>query len=471
MSAVTTARERLAAGVSAATLADEALARLDGDRCNAVIRRDEALLRAAAARLDARWAAGERPPLAGVPVLLKDNILRRGATATACSRMLAGFTAPYDATATARLEAAGALIVGGANMDEFAMGSSNETSAFGPVRNPHAADRVPGGSSGGSAAAVGAGLVPLALGSDTGGSIRQPAAFCGCIGLKPTYGRVSRYGLIAYGSSLDQIGPLATNLDDARACLQAIAGADDHDATCAPRDISDLAARPLADLRGLRVGIVAAHREQLTGAPAAALDQSIAAARAAGATIVEVALPHEQHAVPAYYIVATGEASSNLSRFDGVRYGHRTAEMGDLEQLYARSRGEGFGREVQRRILLGTYVLSAGYYDAYYRQAMRVRQLIAGDFRNAFAACEVLLGPVSPVQPWRFGDKSSDPVQMYLADLFTLGANLAGVPALSLPVGRDTDGLPTAVQLHGPHWSEGRLLDVAERLTSTLKDG
>jgi aspartyl-tRNA(Asn)/glutamyl-tRNA(Gln) amidotransferase subunit A len=404
-------------------------------------------------------AEGGAGALAGVPVAVKDNICITGLPATCCSRVLEGYVAPYTATAIARLEAAGAVIVAQTNMDEFAFGSSNETSARGPVRNPHDPSRIPGGSSGGSAAAVGGGLVPVALGSDTGGSIRQPAGLCGCVGLKPTYGRISRYGLIAFGSSLDQIGPFAADAEDAAAVTAAMAGHDPLDATSAPRPWGDAP----AGLAGARIGYVAAHAEGLQPAVRAALEASKERLRAAGATLVPVELPNERFAVATYYVIGTGEAASNLARMDGIRFGHRAAAE-DLRGIYARSRAEGFGAEAKRRIMLGTYVLSTGYYDAYYKQAMRVRNLICQDFAAAFRSCDAILGPVSPTTAFRFGEKLSDPLQMYLSDIFTIAANLAGIPAVSVPAGRDESGLPIGMQLQGPMFGDERLMRIAAAL-------
>ncbi len=455
------------AGTSARIAVESSLAAAEGDTLNAIIRVHRARALAAADRVDARVKAGERLPLAGVPVIVKDNILVEGIPATCCSKILTGFTAPYTATAVARLEAAGAVVVAQANMDEFAMGSSNETSVLGPVKNPKDPTRIPGGSSGGSAASVAAGIAPLALGSDTGGSIRQPASLCGCVGLKPSYGAVSRYGLIAFGSSLDQIGPFASTVADTRLALQIMAGPDTaFDATSNPVApvLPDLAADPVAGLKGARIGVCRAHRDGLSEGVKARLDAAEAKLRAAGAEIVEVAVPHEKYCVAVYYVVATGEASSNLARFDGVRYGHRAADPKDLHDLYARSRAEGFGPEVQRRILLGTYVLSSGYYDAYYKKAQQVRRLLCQDFASAFASCDAILGPASPVSAFKTGEKFNDPLQMYLSDVFTIAANLAGIPAISVPFGADTNGMPVGLQLQAPMGADGRLLHLAAGL-------
>lgn len=453
------------AGTSAVPGIEACLTRLGSDQGNAVLRSYGESALNAARRVDARVAAGELLPLAGVPVLLKDNICHQGHRVEASSRILQNFTAPYSATAVQRLEAAGAVIVGTANMDEFAMGSSSETGVHGRVKHPRDPARVAGGSSGGSAAAVAAGLVPLALGSDTGGSIRQPAAFCGCVGIKPSYGTVSRHGLLAFGSSLDQIGPLANNVADAALALTMMAGHDPLDGTSRQQPAPTVQPTSLKDLR---IGIIPAHRDGVQPAVAAALDRARHALEQAGARIVEVSLPRERLAVAVYYVIATGEAASNLSRYDGVHYGRRAPEARDLDAIYRDSRGQGFGAEVKRRILLGTWVLSAGYVDAYYRQALRVRRLLANDFAAAFAACDVLLGPVAPTTAFRAGEKTADPLTMYLSDIFTISANLAGLPALSLPVGADAEGLPTAVQLQAAPGRDGTLLGVAQELERLL---
>jgi aspartyl-tRNA(Asn)/glutamyl-tRNA(Gln) amidotransferase subunit A len=403
-------------------------------------------------------------PLLGVPVALKDNLCTNGVRTTASSRMLERYVPPYDATAVSRLEAAGAIVVGKTNCDEFAMGSSNENSAFGPARNPWAADRIPGGSSGGSAVAVAAGMVPLALGSDTGGSIRQPAAMSGVVGLKPTYGRVSRYGLIAFASSLDQIGPMTRRVRDAAIALRAIAGLDPADATSAAEPVADYEAALTGDVRGLRVGIPA--RMMASGVDpdvARMFDTAVDVLAARGAALVDVELPHARHAIATYYLVATAEASSNLARFDGVRYGLRADGSGEsLQTMYARTRGRGFGAEVKRRIMLGTYVLSAGYYDAYYLKAQQVRTLILHDYHRAFERVDAVAMPTSPTPAFRLGEKSADPLQMYLADVFTVSANLAGLPAISVPCGFAGAQLPVGLQLTGRPFDEGTLLRAAD---------
>lgn len=457
----------VADGASAAAAVTSALERAERDTGNAIIRvyRDSAL--AAAAEVDARVAAGERPPLAGVPVVLKDNLCYRDHPVTACSRILSGFVAPYEATAVSRLRAAGAVIIGAGNMDEFAMGSSNETSCHGPVANPVDPTRIPGGSSGGCAAAIASGIVPLAIGSDTGGSIRQPAALCGCVGLKPHYGRVSRSGLLAFGSSLDQIGPLTRDVDDAALALHVLAGHDPADSTSAP--IAPPAATlPGSGLAGRRVGWVPGHLEHLPPAIAESVERGKQAAVDAGAQLVEIDLPHERYAVAVYYVVATGEAASNLSRYDGVHYGYRADGVTDLESLYRRSRGQGFGAEVKRRIMLGTYVLSEGYYSDYYKKAMQVRTLICRDFTRCFQQCDLLLGPTSPSVAFARGAKTDDPLHMYLSDMFTIAANLSGNPAVSIPAGHDPDGLPIGLHLQAPAFADLALLDAAATLSQRL---
>ncbi len=417
---------------------------------------------ARAAEIDRRRGELASAPLLGVPVALKDNICTRGIRTTASSRILETFVPPYDATVVTRLLAAGAIVVGKTNCDEFAMGSSNENSAFGPVRNPWALDRIPGGSSGGSAVAVAAGMTPLSFGSETGGSIRQPAAMCGITGLKPTYGRVSRYGLLAFGSSLDQIGPLGRRARDCAIALGVIAGSDHADATSASRPVDDYEGGLTGEIHGLRIGVPSRMLAEgvdpeITQAVSASLD----VLRERGATIVDVDLPHAKYAISVYYMVATAEASSNLARYDGVRYGLRVAN-GDLTSMYMRSRAKGFGAEVKRRIMLGTYVLSAGYYDAYYLKAQQVRTLIRRDYDAAFERVDVVAMPTSPIPPFKIGEKSADPLQMYLADVFTVSANLAGLPAVSIPCGFTAGRLPIGLQLTGRPFDEGGLLRVAD---------
>jgi aspartyl-tRNA(Asn)/glutamyl-tRNA(Gln) amidotransferase subunit A len=413
-----------------------------------------------ARRADARLARGEGGALTGVPIAHKDIFCTDGVRTTCGSRMLDGFVSPYDATVVARLEAAGVVCVGKTNMDEFAMGSSNETSYYGPVRNPWDEARVPGGSSGGSAAVVAGRLAPAATGTDTGGSIRQPAALSGIVGLKPTYGRVSRYGMIAFASSLDQAGVLTQTAEDAALLLGAMAGFDPRDSTSVDEPAPDYAAALRQPLQGLKVGLLKEFFEGLEPRNAAAVNAALEVFRTLGATTREVSLPALPLSVPTYYVVAPAECSSNLSRFDGVRFGHRCEAPRDLLDLYERSRGEGFGAEVKRRIMTGAYVLSAGYYDAYYLKAQKVRQLIADDFRRAFEQVDVLMGPTTPTPAFELGAKVDDPITMYLNDIYTIGANMAGLPALSTPCGL-VDGLPVGLQIVGPVFGEARLLNAA----------
>ncbi|MGI9343682.1 MAG: Asp-tRNA(Asn)/Glu-tRNA(Gln) amidotransferase subunit GatA [Gammaproteobacteria bacterium] len=422
---------------------------------------------AAADRADERLAAGDAGPLTGVPFAHKDIFCTAGVLTTCGSRMLENFVSPYDATVVDRLAAAGVVVVGKTNMDEFAMGSSNETSYFGPVANPWDLERSPGGSSGVSAAAVAAGLVPAATGTDTGGSIRQPAALTGVTGFKPTYGRVSRYGMIAFASSLDQAGTFTLTAEDAALLMTAMAGFDPRDSTSAERPVPDYTASlgPCHDraLEGKRVGVPKEFFDDgLDPANAECINAAVAVFEQLGATVEEVSLPHIGASVPTYYIVAPAECSSNLSRFDGVRFGHRASDVDDLESLYKRSRKEGFGPEVKRRIMTGTYVLSAGYYDAYYLQAQKARQLIADDFRNCFATCDIIAGPTTPTAAFKLGEKVDDPVQMYLNDIYTIGVNLAGLPGASVPCGF-VDGLPVGLQLIGPAFGEEAVLNFAHQ--------
>ena len=422
--------------------------------------------RAEADGIDRRVAAGEDPgPLAGVPVALKDNLCTRGVPTTAGSRILEGWRPPYDATVVEKLRAAGAIVVGKTNLDEFAMGSSTENSAYGPTRNPHDHSRVPGGSSGGSAAAVAAGFVPLSLGSDTGGSIRQPAALCGVVGVKPTYGAVSRYGLIAFASSLDQIGPFARTVSDAATLLQVVAGPDRHDSTSWPHPFAGLTAALTQGVEGLRVGVV----RELSGegiAPdvAARVQEAADALSAAGAKVDEASVPAARYALSAYYLIAPAEASSNLSRYDGVRYGYRSPDAADITQMYGATRAAGFGAEVKRRIMLGTYALSAGYYDAYYGQAQRARTLVIRDFAAAYENFDVLLSPTAPTTAFAFGAKTADPLSMYLSDVCTIPTNLAGHPGMSVPFGTGSDGLPVGVQVLAPALGEAVMFRVAATL-------
>ena len=410
---------------------------------------------------DEQRRRGEAGPLTGVPIAHKDIFCTDGVRTSCGSRMLDRFIAPYSATAVEKLAAAGAVMLGKTNMDEFAMGSSNETSFYGPVRNPWDMDRVPGGSSGGSAAAIAARLTPGATGTDTGGSIRQPAALCGITGLKPTYGRVSRWGMIAYASSLDQGGPMARTAEDCALLLGAMAGFDPRDSTSVDRPVPACAAALNDSLAGLKIGLPKEYfGEGLDGAVAQVVEAAIAEYRKLGAEIVEISLPNSHLAIPAYYVVAPAECSSNLARFDGVRYGHRCENPHDLLDLYCRSRGEGFGAEVKRRILTGTFVLSAGYYDAYYLKAQQIRRLISDDFRRAFEQVDMIMGPTSPTVAFKLGEKSDDPITMYLSDIYTIAVNLAGLPGLSLPVGF-VGQLPVGLQLIGNYFAEERLLNAA----------
>ena len=431
--------------------------------------RDRAM--AKAAQVDELAAKGEPLPiLAGVPVGIKDVLAMRGAPATAGSKILEGYCPPYDATVVKKLEAAGAVLLGKLNCDEFAMGSSNENSAYGPVRNPRALDRVPGGSSGGSAAAVAAGFCTVSLGTDTGGSIRQPAAFCGVVGVLPTYGRVSRYGLIAFASSLDRVGPFAASVADAATVLGVIAGHDPLDATSSARPVDDYTAALAQPVLGLRIGVP----EEYFGAGLdpqikSAVERTLDGLQAAGCTLVPLTLPHTRYAVPTYYVIATAEASSNLSRFDGVRFGPRAPEGKTLSTLYRKTREEGFGPEVKRRILLGTYALSAGYYDAYYKKAQQVRTLIAQDFLNAFRQCDAIVGPMTPTPPFKLGEKTDDPLAMYLADIYSVAASLAGICAISVPAGETAEGLPIGVQVMAPHFAESTLFRVGHQIEQQQK--
>ena len=414
-----------------------------------------------ARKADAARAAGRAGPLTGVPLAHKDIFCTDGIRTSCGSRMLDNFIAPYDATVVERLQAAGTVLLGKTNMDEFAMGSSNETSYYGAVKNPWNLRKVPGGSSGGSAAAVAARLAPVATGTDTGGSIRQPAALVGITGIKPTYGRVSRYGMVAFASSLDQAGILAPSAEDCALLLGAMAGFDPRDSTSVDRPVPDYAAELRLPLKGVRLGLLKEFLERgLEAATGALVQAAIARLQSLGATLVDVSCPSLPLSVPAYYVVAPAECSSNLSRFDGIRFGHRCKEPRDLLDLYRRSRGEGFGAEVKRRIMTGTYVLSAGYYDAYYLKAQKVRSLISAEFKQAFTQADVLVGPTAPTPAFDIGAKVDDPITMYLNDIYTIGANLAGLPAMSVPCGF-VDGLPVGLQLIGPHFAESRILAAA----------
>jgi aspartyl-tRNA(Asn)/glutamyl-tRNA(Gln) amidotransferase subunit A len=431
---------------------------------NAFITVDRDKSFALARQADARIAAGNTAPLCGVPIAHKDIFVTRGWPTTCGSRMLSGFVGPYDAKVIDRFHHEGCVILGKTNMDEFAMGSSNETSYFGPVKNPWNLNAVPGGSSGGSAAAVAARLAPAATGTDTGGSIRQPAALCGISGLKPTYGVVSRYGMIAFASSLDQGGPMARSAEDCALLLNVMAGFDSRDSTSVERPAEDYTRDLRKPLAGLRIGLPKEFMtEGLAADVAQAVEQALAEYRRLGATTVEVSLPNMRLSIPVYYVLAPAEASSNLSRFDGVRYGYRAAEYDDLIDMYCKTRAQGFGAEVKRRILIGTYVLSHGYYDAYYLQAQRLRRLIAQDFVDAFKQCDVIMGPTSPSVAFEFGAKSGDPVQMYLSDIYTIAVNLAGLPGMSIPCGMGSGGLPVGLHIIGNYFDEARMLNLAHQ--------
>jgi aspartyl-tRNA(Asn)/glutamyl-tRNA(Gln) amidotransferase subunit A len=412
------------------------------------------------------------PPLAGVPVGIKDVMVTRGVRSTAGSKILEHFIPPYDCTAVARLEAAGAIVLGKMNCDEFAMGSSNENSAYGPVHNPRDTSRVPGGSSGGSAAAVAAGTAVATLGSDTGGSIRQPASFCGIVGLMPTYGRVSRYGLIAFASSLDHIGPLTRTVRDAAIVLRVIAGRDPLDSTSADVPVSDYEQELVKPVRGLRLGVPKEYfGEGLDAEVRAAVEAAIHRLGSEGAEVLPISLPHTPYAIPTYYVIATAEASSNLARYDGVRYGYRSPQPRTLAEMYRRTRDQGFGAEVKRRIMLGTYALSAGYYDAYYLKAQKVRTLIARDYAEAFTKVDAIVTPTAPSAAFKLGEKTDDPLAMYLADIYTVTADLAGVPGISVPCGSTRSGLPIGLQVLGRHFEEGTVLRVAQAVQNSTARG
>lgn len=417
----------------------------------------------AADRVDAALSRGDDPgPLAGVPVAVKDVILVKDVRHTCASRLLENYIAPYDATAISRLEQAGAIILGKANCDEFAMGSSNENSAFGPVCNPVDLTRVPGGSSGGSAAVVAQGTAVVSLGSDTGGSIRQPASFCGVVGVTPTYGRVSRYGLTAFASSLDHIGPFARSTRDAARVLQIIAGRDPRDATSAFAPVDDYTAALTGNIRGLRIGLPKEYFTHLESESGDLIHRGIRALEKLGCEVKEISLPHTDYAISCYYIICTAEASSNLARYDGVRYTTRSDQSGSLSDMYRNTRGEGFGPECKRRIMLGTYVLSAGYYDAYYRKAQQVRTLISRDFSQAFDQVDAVVAPVSPFPAFKLGEKLADPIQMYLSDIFTITGSLAGIPCMSVPCGQTRQGLPVGMQILTNHFQEAAMFRIAD---------
>jgi len=462
-------RDSVAAGRTTAT----ALAEMHYDRIAAgdkeihsylSLSRERALTQAA--KIDAMAQRGEvLPPLAGVPVGIKDVLVMQGAPATASSLILKGYRPPYDATAVERLEAAGAVLLGKLNCDEFAMGSSNENSAYGPVRNPRALDRVPGGSSGGSAAAVAAGFAVATLGTDTGGSIRQPAAFCGVVGVLPTYGRVSRYGLIAFASSLDRVGPFTKNVKDAATMLEVLSGQDAMDATSSDKPAGGYVEGLDQPIEGLRIGVPEEYfGEGLDPEIRAAVEKALDGLKAAGCVVKKVSLPHTKYAVPTYYVIATAEASSNLSRFDGVRFGLRDAEAKTLSEMYRKTRDAGFGPEVKRRILLGTYALSAGYYDAYYKKAQQVRTMLARDFLKAFQEVDVLIAPVTPTPAFKLGEKTDDPIKMYLEDIYSVAASLAGICGMSVPCGETKETLPIGVQVLSRHFDEATMLRVAKAI-------
>jgi len=464
---ISEARSAVLTGATTAT----SLAIAHYDRISAVdssinsylaLTRERALTQAA--KIDAVAKSGDTKtlgPLAGVPLGIKDVLVMTGAPATAGSKILKGYHPPYDATVVSKLEAAGAILLGKLNCDEFAMGSSNENSAYGPVHNPRALDRVPGGSSGGSAASVAAGLCVASLGTDTGGSIRQPAAFCGVVGVLPTYGRVSRYGLIAFASSLDRVGPFTRSVSDAATMLEVLAGPDSLDATSSTQPTANYTAELAKPVAGLRIGVPEEYfGEGLNPEIRAAIEKSLDDLRAAGCTIHKVSLPHTKYAVPTYYVIATAEASSNLSRFDGVRFGLRSKDASTLSTMYRNTRDEGFGPEVKRRILLGTYVLSAGYYDAYYRKAQQVRTLLTRDFLSAFNEVDAIVCPVTPTPAFKLGEKTDDPVQMYLEDIYSVAASLAGICGMSVPCGVTRDGLPIGVQILAKHFNESTMFRV-----------
>ena len=470
MSAPSPSARQLASAIgrgraSARAALEACLARIEAldPKLKAFISLDGAGALQRAEEIDACVAGGEPVgAMAGVPVALKDNICTVHGRTTCGSKMLADYRSPYEAHVVERLNRADAIIVGKTNLDEFAMGSSTENSGFFHTHNPWQRDHVPGGSSGGSVVAVAAGMVPVALGSETGGSVRQPASFCGVVGLKPTYGRVSRYGLVAFGSSLDQIGAAARDLADVGLVLGVIAGRDPRDSTSADAPVPDYLAQLDKPLNGLRLGVPAEYfGEGLDAEVRTCLEEAIEVYRQHGAEVIDIRLPHLEYCIACYYLVATAEASSNLARYDGVHYGHRTSHPADLVELYSASRAEGFGAEVKRRIMLGTFALSSGYYEAYYLKALKVRTLICRDFDSAFQQVEAIIGPTSPVPGFRLGERLDDPLAMYLADIYTVSANLAGIPALSIPCGFSSSGLPIGLQLMAPHFAEGRLLRIA----------
>src|SRR5579859_2079259 len=455
-------RARRFSSIELATAALQ-FARAENPKTNAYLTFSEDRALAAARRVDEKLARGEDAgPLAGVPVAVKDVIVTQGVRTTCGSKILNGYHPPYDATAVTRLEAAGAVILGKKNCDEFAMGSSNENSAFGPVRNPVALDRVPGGSSGGSAAAVAQGTAVVALGSDTGGSVRQPASFCGVVGVTPTYGRVSRYGLTAFASSLDHIGPLARSVRDAARLLGIIAGRDPLDSTSAEAPVPDYLAHLTGDVKGLKLGLPREYLKHLSSETGELIGRGIDKLKKLGCEVQDISLPATDYAIASYYIIATAEASSNLARYDGVRYTFRSRSSDTLSDMYRNTRGEGFGAECKRRIMLGTYVLSSGYYDAYYLRAQKVRSLIALDFSNAFAQVDAIVAPVSPFPAFKIGEKVDDPMAMYLSDIYTITGDLAGIPCMSVPCGKTAEGLPVGMQILVRHFDETTMFRVAD---------
>jgi aspartyl-tRNA(Asn)/glutamyl-tRNA(Gln) amidotransferase subunit A len=459
-----TRRMLLAKELSAEELTREALAFAEAEnpKTNAYLHLSPERALAAAKAVDAKIAAGEDPgPLGGVPVAVKDVIVTKGLRTTCASRLLENFIPPYDATAVERLEAAGGIIVGKTNCDEFAMGSSNENSAFGPVRNPVALDRVPGGSSGGSAAVVAQGTAVVSLGSDTGGSIRQPASFCGVVGITPTYGRVSRYGLVAFASSLDHIGPFARNVEDAATLLQVTAGRDERDATSAFAPVAEYKTAMEQPVKGMRIGLPREYFEGLASETGDRIAAAVERLKGLGCEFTDISLPHTDYAIGTYYIICTAEASSNLARYDGARYTYRSPDSATLDEMYSNTRGEGFGAECKRRIMLGTYVLSAGYYDAYYRKAQKVRNLITQDFLKAFEQVDAIVAPVSPFPAFKLGEKMSDPLEMYLSDIYTITGSLAGIPCMSVPAGETSEGLPVGLQILTKHFDEAGMLRLA----------
>jgi aspartyl-tRNA(Asn)/glutamyl-tRNA(Gln) amidotransferase subunit A len=457
---------------SAAELAAEALryAQAENPKTNAYLHFSPERALAAAKHVDERLARGEDPgPLAGVPVAVKDVILTQGVRTTCGSKLLANYVPPYDATAVVRLEQAGGVIIGKTNCDEFAMGSSTENSAFGPVRNPVAPDRVPGGSSGGSAAAVAQGTAVVALGSDTGGSIRQPASFCGVVGVTPTYGRVSRYGLTAFASSLDHIGPFSRSVKDSATLLGVIAGRDPRDSTSADAPVPDYTALLDGNVKGLKLGLPREYLRELMSETGDLISRGVGVLQSLGCQIREISLPSTDYAIACYYIICTAEASSNLARYDGVRYTFRSPMSDTLSDMYRNTRGEGFGAECKRRIMLGTYVLSAGYYDAYYLKAQKVRALIARDFANAFQEVDAIVAPVSPFPAFRLGEKVDDPLAMYLSDIYTITGDLAGIPCMSVPCGTTAGGLPVGMQILTRHFDETTMFRLADAFEQTQR--